>query len=421
MNTGEPNLRRLYWSAAPFLFLLPFFVSRIAWGKENSFIVLPLGWLQVGVASLGIIASARQTERFKTVAIFFTSLLLLIHGVHAIYLTDIWGGDWGRYVLKGLVLWGYLTVSLVFAVSLSSERAWQLLRVFRLYGLITVAVGVVSLAVLAVTGFAFQLHHEDYGWYRVQAFMSEPSALAPVVAFLCCLGLWRGDRFALMAGLTGCALTFSPIVLLVSVLTQISVLLIKVRASRVYLVAAFVFFVIVVFIADCGAVDPYKVNPLINLFGRLICGVQTVFLADARGVFINHRLESTMVVFGHVAKMHAWWSGLGINSTSIFMGQLYGDVRDNALWVSLGAYYGVWGLLGFLVVGFLGFCGVRRGDEMLGFAWLAFFWAVSLNSAQGFYTYSLYFVVWILLMKSFPFGRGRGGRGPLGAVSNVRH
>lgn len=420
MNTVVPNFRKLYRNTALFLFLLPFFVSRITWGKENYFVVLPLGWLQVIVASLGIMASARQPDRFKTAAIFFASFLLLMHGVHAIHLTHIWEDDWARYVLKGLVLWGYLTACLVFGASLSSEGASQLLRVFRLYGLATVVVGVLSFVILALTGFAFQLHHEDYGWYRIQAFMSEPSALAPVVAFLCCLGVWRGDRVALAAGLIGCALAFSPIVLLVLVLTQLSLLLLKVKASRAYVFTASILFVIVISVADCGTVDPYKVNPLINLIGRLICGVQTVFYEDARGVFSNHRLESTIIVFEYITKMHAWWSGLGINSTSIFMDKLYGDVRDNALWVSLAAYYGVWGLMGFLVIGFLGLYGVRRGDEVLGFAWLSFFWAVSLNSAQGFYTYSLYFVIWILLMKSLPFRRARD-YWSVGVVSNVRH
>ena len=99
---------------------------------------------------------------------------------------------------------------------------------------------------------------------------------------------------------------------------------------------------------------------------------------------------------------------------SLFLGTVWGPardqyfVRDLTLWgylaicITFGAALPLrfvdsmvqtFRRYGLIMV--LGLLSVRRGNKMLGLIWVAFFWAVCLNSAQGFYTYSLYFVFWV--------------------------
>ncbi len=387
------------------LFFLPFFFSRVTWGMENAYIALPLGWAQVLVAIWGITAALMTSGRRGWVILtcIFFLILFLIHCVQALFLQTIWNSEINQYFAKGVILWGYLAACAIFAAALPLRCVDLMLRIFRYYGLATISIGFMCLVVFLLTGTALLInYYEGYNLIRAQAFMSEPSAWAPIVAFLCLMGIWHRDRVALIFGVMGLILSLSPIVFLVTGLSQLTILMLRVKAIRFPSFLVIIGLMVIVLSIDCNNFLFDGHHPLENLLGRSVCGMQTVFSENARDSFTNDRLISTIAVLQHITDTHTWWSGLGLNSTAIFMPKYYDGLRDNSLWISLLAFYGVWGLVFFLVIGFIGFISIRRGNKILGFIWISFFWTVSVNSAEGFYTYALYFIFWILLLRSLP-------------------
>ena len=392
-----------FWRGVWIVYLLPFFFLRVTWGDGNAYFVLPFVACQIAVAilALSLLLAEPVSKRLLYWVLSLVLLLLCVHGLHALHLDPVWGEQSGLYLYKGLVLWSYLALCLIFAVVVPNGRGETIVAVFRGYSFITVIVCLISATWYIATGIPVLMnHYEGYGLYRAQAFMSEPSALAPVVSFLLLLGVWRRHAASLLFGLFGILATISPIVVLVTLLSQATVFFLR-SVTRALLATGALFVVIgAIFTVPCDALDIASFGAYENLLARATCGVQAVVLGDGGEVFQNERMASTKAIFDHLTEHGLWWSGLGLNSTAIFMEQYYGEMRDNALWVSMAAFFGIWGILGYLVLAYLGFSFLRKSQRELGFLWISFFWAVSLNSAQGFYTYALFFVLLVLLARS---------------------
>lgn len=381
--------------ASAVLLFSPFFIFRISWGIDNQhqslFTHIPQA---VAIAAICIVSFRQLRANRRQVAIVsIFSGLLLIHLAQTNILIGSLRGYSNDYFLQGILLWAYLFAVCLYASNIKVDSYQRLLRYFDIFAKSAVFAAIAFYFLYKLTGIAVLVHFYDgFGLARLQGFFSEPSALAPVTCWLLLTGVRYRRVMSVGLALIVCALSFSPIVIISTLLALATYLMIFHARTRPIILIVGILATAWIATIDCSISSGGS-----SIF-RSACGIKSIFSADARDIFINDRLLSSIAIFQHLSATDSWMHGLGINSTSVFMPTYFGVMRDNSLLISVIAFYGVAGVSVFFV--FVCACIIKawRLKNILSIFWLSFFWCSMINSAQGFITYALLFVASIWLM-----------------------
>ena len=381
-------------TSAVFLFF-PFFLSRLTWGANNEYQSLFAHIPQaIAIAAICIFGFAQFRANKRQIIIFeIFSGLLLIHLAQTAYLSSNLVEYSNDYFFQGILLWAYLFSICLYASSIKVDSYPRLLHFFDVFAKNSVYLAMVFYLLYQITGVGFLIHFYDgFGIARLQGFFSEPSALAPISSWLLLSGIRYRNITSVGLGIAVCVLTFSPIVLISTTLALITYLIIfhpKFTPIILLMGVAIAYWILAI---DCSSADGGE------SIIRAACGMQTIFSLDARDIFANGRLLSSLAIFDHLSERDAWGIGLGINSTSIFMPAYYGIMRDNSLPISMLAFYGVIGGLATVLLATIGLLKAGQKKNIFSIFWISFFWCSMINSAQGFISYSMLFVatIWLL-------------------------
>lgn len=371
------------------LLFIPFFLFRFTWGHENQFVSLYLHVPQAAIALLGAAIYFRRYRldppTYPVVLIFST--MLAVHVLHALVLRAHLKDYGADYFSQGIQLWAYLFVLCYLGVVVKPEDRVGLVRCFDLMAKIFVVIAIAAFVFYKVSGLAFLVRKEADGLLRLQGFFSEPSAFAPVVCWLVLSGLYLRSYLNIALAAAVCVLSYSPIILIALILSLFSYIIIFYPRFLPWTALLLVLVSAWSLQYDCRFYD-YS-SPLT----RASCGIRAIFGHEAAIYFPNDRLRSSMAVFSYLSVTESWVHGLGLNSTSVFMPRYYDELRDNSLVVSLLAFYGIAGGVMALALSVFGLFMSWRRRDLLALLWLSFFWCSLINSAQGFITYGLLFMV----------------------------
>lgn len=372
---------RLEWVAA-FLFLLPAFAAAISIDGELH--RLNLYWLQ---ALIGVSLVAVAIRHRRDIGWLFAAfgVLLLVHVPYGIaHLAPI-VGDTYQYLEKFLSLWFYLLLtSLVSVLLLGRPPA---ISAFSVLASGSVLLGAVAFALSARTGSQVAVH--VYGEVvRMQALLTEPSAFAPIVAFLVLIAIRRRQTSMLIFAAVGLSLTFSPTVYLSTVAsllllgllasrTRAAVLLVLVSLATILTVARSSF--------DANALQE-SASPISSSLGRLLNGIDNVLSLGEEGA--NVRFLALLETLDFLKEHGLLFTGYGLNSAAVLFLELYDTPKDNALWISMMAFYGIVGCTLFLLACGWALARLHKIRHPYLDIYVPFLVASMINSAQGFLAYS---------------------------------
>lgn len=392
-KTGEPTRLAVFVS---WLLLVPFFFLRISIGEES--IDLKLRWPQLALLALLVLLFVRQRISVYFVAFGFFCILVAQIAHALAYQTNSFVAPFVEYQLSFFRVWVFLLVVCLTGVALVHRE--HLARVFLILCVASVAIGVAALLVKLATGISFLVH--SYGdLHRMQAFLSEPSAFAPIVSFLVlCAVRWRRPIIVL-AALVGLFFSFSPVVLLSAALAVFLVVVLRPRRHLPLVIAGLVFTAVAVpafFVADAEAMMDSESGWLVTL-GRLLFGLQSVMTAGADGV--NDRFAGflNVVDYMYVESSASFYTGLGFNASAVvFESKLY-EVFDHALWITFLFSYGIPGAAAIVFLGVWAAWLLLQRNDAFSLMFVAFFTASLINSAQGFVSYAFVFLGIAVAMK----------------------
>jgi hypothetical protein len=377
------------------ILFIPFFIFRIGWGLENQFQSLFLHIPQavvIAVICLISIEFHNATKRQTVIFVIFT-FLLLIHILQTDFLVDSLPNYDYEYFIQGVLLWAYLFAVCLYASTIEVENYQKLLYFFDLFAKTAVVVAILSFMFYKITDVSVLIHFYDgFGLARLQGFFSEPSAFAPVSCWLLMSGVKNSKLTNIGLAITACVLASSPIVIISTLLALGTYLMIFHPRITPLILVATALTAAYVTLVDCS------INYDGSSISRALCGAKTVFSEDARAVFSNDRIISSIAIFDHLSATNSLVFGLGINSASVFMPAYYGEMRDNSLPISIFASYGVLGVLVFVCFAIVCITIAWQRKNIYTIFWISFFWCSIINSAQGFISYALFFAasIWLL-------------------------
>ncbi len=227
---------------------------------------------------------------------------------------------------------------------------------------------------------------------RLQGLLSEPSAWAPVAAYLA-LASWRRHSIAGLV-LTGGVIVFasSPTVYIVSALSILLYAILVSRGARrikSVTVAAIVLGLSVVALSSITASESpsSESNRIAAAINRLIGGVGHIQSGGRFGV--NDRYQSTEVTIREVALLNREIVGLGVGADAVYFQDKFPvtETRSstplpNAIWVSTYFNHGALGASVLLLLTVLSLLRIRRSADLL-VLFIPFTTAAWVNSAQG--------------------------------------
>ncbi|NWD86047.1 MULTISPECIES: hypothetical protein [unclassified Pseudomonas] len=392
------------------LFLSGYFFYRFQYGSENEYISFNLGVLQIAVSIYAIVRY--PVRRRALIFVLFSSFFLLFLQI-AYYANFVipWSGlpgDGAEYLYAAIRLWVYLFFVCIYALTIARDDLYKFCDVFIFLSRFSVVIAVASLFVFYTAGVSLLLNtYFAEHLIRPQAFLSEPSSFAPIAAVLMIVGWLRKSKIDIALSLIALSITFSPISILTTLLAIFlySCLYgIKSTSAKIFIFVVAVVSMSTLFMMDCANLV-VSLNGFERTTGRVSCGVQVIFDSGLRDqlqdLFTNQRLTSTFMSMDLARQYGGILLGFGLNSSSIFMPALVGEVRENSLWISMFLFYGIIGVLVFLSLVVLGMLRARMVNREFVVFYLSVLVASTINSAGGFYLYSLlYFSVIVIL-----FGR----------------
>lgn len=376
--------------------LVPFFFLRVAIGEED--FDLRLRWLQLPVLAVLVVLHTKLNDYFRVVAAAFVAIAA-IQVMHAIaYQMNPRVGSFLDYQLAFLRVWLYLFLVCAAAIQLLHRE--HFVHVFLRLSMISVGIGVVAVLIRHATGLGVLIH--SYGdLHRMQAFLSEPSAFAPVVAFLL-LAAYRLRSVGLAAtGAAGLLFSFSPVVALSTGIAFVLFVLLQPQRQFKLLTVGLVLGT--VSLSILASVD---YNSLVQsdfgwqvTLGRLILGFQSVLSGGEEGV--NDRFAGFLNVleFMESESSASFLTGLGFNASAVVFNLGDYEVFDHALWITFLFSYGVGGAVAIVLLGLLAGRILLRRNDMFALLYLAFFSASLVNSAQGFVSYAFVLLGFAVALK----------------------
>lgn len=394
------------------LLMSGYFLYSIRWGGENQQILLSLGWLQILVSSYAIWRFGASSRALAWLLIIFGMIgIAQLFYPYVIEGANI-PGTISDYVEAAARLYFYLFFICLHALTMRQQDIDVFVQVFLQLSRLSIAIATACMFLYWMTGIPILLNfYFSEVIIRPQAFLSEPSAFAPLVGSLLVWGLLKKSRKDLLIALAGLLLALSPITIIGGIGTFVLyVFLYKTRGTLVK--GILVLFLLLAFLSismtDCTSLVVSD-NPIDKTLGRASCGVQVIYDRDLRaalnGIFYNDRLESAIKAIEFLGETKAMTTGMGLNSSSIFMPELYGEVRENSIWLSILLFYGVVGVAAFGMVRMASMKRLTRARNTVAVIFVAFFVCSTINSAGGFYGYSV--LLWCITFALSPMCRPR--------------
>lgn len=396
------------------LFLSGYFFYRFQYGLENEFISFNLGVLQIAVALYALMRfSVKPISLVFLLGLFGVALFVQVFYYYE-YVAPASGlpGPAIEYLLASLRLWVYLFFCCMYAITVRRDDLSTFCDAFLVLSRFSVIVAVASMVIYYATGQAFLINvYVVEHLIRPQAFLSEPSSFAPIAAVLLIVGWLRRSKIDMFLAVVALAITFSPISFLATAITALLYAffyLVRSVPARVAVVGVAVTVFTILFMLDCSSLV-VSLGGFERTLGRVSCGVQVMFDDDLRNslstTFTNQRLTSTLLSIDFAKDNGAVLFGFGLNSSSVFMPALFGEVRENSLWISVFLFYGVVGVIVYLAAVLLGVFFTFNTNREFAVFYLAVVVSSTINSAGGFYLFSLvFFAVTVLI-----FGRNDRG------------
>lgn len=383
-----PSSRRIEF----FLLLSGYFFYMLRYGTNNDAIVLNLGALQILVAIYAFMRYGVPARVLSFFGIFFLGLFVAQFMYLAVVHDSGLPGSDSEYLYASTRLLVYLFFMCLHGLTIRPVDVQGLVRAVLYLSRFSAVIGLASILLYAAIGVPVLLHF--YGGdmvVRVQAFLSEPSAFAPIIGILLIWGCyWRSPK-DIVLGISVMLISYSPVAIIGGCASFVIYTFFFRKGRHVLNASMIVFFAVVFYYLmnlDCVSLADSS-SVLFKVFGRTSCGLQAVF-DPALGPGANQRLWSMLTSIDLLQHKGAMLTGFGLNSSSIFMPELYGDMRENSLWVSILLFYGVFGVFVFGGLCVWGFVRLRAVKEMA-VVFVSFLVGSTINSAGGFYLHALVF------------------------------
>lgn len=290
------------------------------------------------------------------------------------------------YIERSARLGVFLISTLVYALFFFDRDV--LLRVFWRIGVGVVVVCYGTFALYHAVGSRYLLNFRA-DTVRVQAFFTEPSALAPFIPVMIILAIRRRRWFVAVLALVLVLLTKSPTVLVVT-LVSVPCYWLLIRGNRVLkmgavaLLAGFFAFAI-----NAVTLDPYALarsnSGVVVAGARLLFGLNAIRSGGDLGY--NTRFDNTMETWRTLDEHGLLMTGYGLNSASAYFLMRDGVPSDNSLALTVLFSYGIVGLALFAMAAIVATNRIVRDDPAFAALFLPFLIASLLNSAGGFVTY----------------------------------
>ena len=376
-----------------FLFLLPYFFLRIAYGSNNAHINLSLGWIQILIGAYVFMCVWEKIESQVSLLFhFFIFSAIAIHFLLVISFVNISQTSFEKLFFVFIPVYVYAFFSLLAANYFILVSPKIVEQVFLKLSLVSITISIFTFIFYSVTGASILLNH--YGgtsWVRAHAFMTEPSGMAAPIAYIIAFGIVNSNYRILLAGLVGLLLSQSAVVVLISIFLLVLSLYMRTRQKLYFLIPCALSLVIIptFFITyDCMTMDYTS-----DVIYKSICAIKVLWDFDNQFLInLNPRLATTLMALEFMSVSDGWFTGFGLNSSAIFMPINYDDV-ENSLLVSMMLYFGIWGILLYFSLAYLGYRRARQYGSSFVLFYISLLLSVTLNSAGGFYGYIIFFFV----------------------------
>jgi hypothetical protein len=329
-------------------------------------ILMPDGYLQstgsrvfalplIGCGVLLALAAGRAvTARRVQRVLIATMVFAAIFAVYSIIATPpATFGTADGYLAHGVAFFATYSLIACYAGFLYDEELF--VRWFIRVATASLVVAVAAYGAYQVSGSLFLVSHRgDTDVARIQGFLSEPSAWAPVVAATILVAL-RERRWWLFAlACIGGLLTKSPIVMVVTAVSVAATYGMRLRvSSRRFPIVVGVSLVLGVLLGYGLAQEPESYmssgNDVVAAFGRLSSGIRNVTSGGLEGK--NLRADNMRITFDEVHSLGSSWTGVGPDAANEYFAAKYPDidaaghlgVRPNTIWLHALFDFGWWG------------------------------------------------------------------------------
>lgn len=276
----------------------------------------------------------------------------------------------------------------------AGERSF--VGVVEFFSKITLALVLISKLILIFTGFSI-LIDPGYGDFRPHAFMSEPSALSFVCAYIMTVSFVRRDVYWFLLAVLALYLIKSIIAIAVSLAV---VLLVFSRRSVFTSIAVLMFLVFVV-----ATNEMFLINVLGHQYERLESGILAVISGGEEGY--NPRVIIANAVISILYDNDALYTGLGLNSMGVYpvVNETW-SLNAASLPFFLIFSYGLPIMLSIYMLVLLLCINIYRNNDFSpeNILFFALALTVTINAAQGMLIYSMFFGMLIFKLISFRKG-----------------
>jgi hypothetical protein len=401
----EGHFRYKVKELAVFFFLLPLFFSRLFIGGYGEYtdgpnlgfqfnnlesIIMVLLLIHTVVKNRKINKKAIITLSCITLSFIFIQLFYILN-FHTKPIT----GSTKSYIIDFVLGIRYIISTAIFAFFFFDAILFK--KYFILFTQISIIASFIALLGFNLLGSYVQINVQgDYG--RVQGFLSEPSAFAPILAIFV-IWQWKDKRYwQVMFGILCILMTKSPTCYLVIVLSiTISYLIQTLRYNPV---RGVVFLSLVAYLVNLllsidltAGMNLYSSeNPILNSVGRLFSGLEDIRTGGDTGA--NSRYQAYLEYKMCMENYQLYWTGYGFNSSSTFFLSYFKDgfIRDYSLYLTLLFSYGYIGVMIFYSACLYALAYLSKIQSTYYFVFISFLVASSINSAQGLVMYRMVFL-----------------------------
>jgi hypothetical protein len=329
-------------------------------------------------------------------------LLIIIQGVHFfVYQLSPIAGSSFDYVIKFIKALGFIVTIFLYAQFFFDEAIF--VKQFVAFTKFSIWVCIITLVAYYFFNSSFQLNI-NMGYPRIQAFLSEPSALAPILTSFFMISFYKKDWLYCSLSILCIVISRSPTNYLTFLVSCAIIISIKTYKNHKILVMFF-FMILSFLIIKLATTDFTEIAGTmfnsdvssISALGRLISGVED--LKAGGDLNTNQRLLGLLTVTDIMNTHNLYYIGYGLNSSSVLFIVLYDDAKDLALPISILFWYGLPGLfLGYFFI-VKALISLRIRYDSFYFIFLAFVVASLINSAQGLIMYQFVFLGVFLMFK----------------------
>jgi hypothetical protein len=390
---------------ATFYFLLSFFCIRITYqGNYDNDIPLKFYILEpfvifilylIKFKNLPYSVQKKQLKYFLAIVLLFCVIEIFQLQIHRDLILQ--NGDLPIYIVR--FFWRFLDLFSVFIFAFYLFDTDLFVNYFRKFSIFTFFCLLICFPFYEITGIPLTIVVDVYN--RAQAFMSEPSALAPVLGASLLIFINKKEKTLLFLTVISIFLVKSSIAYIVITLSLLSIYFITLSKVKKLVLISSLFVGSFVF-WDIDLRDTSKnyintPNAFTSSFGKLMLGIENIKHHTID--YNNTRYNLANFEVNEIIKNKLWAIGLGLGSSEVYMVKQYGAEMDVNLPLNLIVYYGFLGLLLFLTINYA-IIQLYKNNLQLFLILLPFLFTSLINCAEGFETYKFLFLGFFVYLSS---------------------